>query len=225
MRAKFIVIDGTDGSGKTTQWYLLAKKLRQEKISYGMVNFPIYQSFFGKMVRRYLNGEFGDPITVNAYLSCLPYALDRFFYKNKIEKLLKTKKVVLVNRYMTSNLIYQGAKIKNQKEREKFFTWARNLEFDLLRLPKPDLVIYLWVPAEVSARLIAHRQKKTSEKRRIDGHEKNLTFQKSVADVSKYLASTKKNWKMVGCYKNGILLSRQEIAGKVWGIVRNKLNS
>ncbi|MEW6407812.1 MAG: dTMP kinase [Patescibacteria group bacterium] len=221
-KAKFIVIDGIDGSGKTTQWYLLAKKLRAEKISYQMVNFPIYQSFFGKLIKRYLKGDFGDPIKTNSYFSALPYALDRFFYKEKLDKALRTKKAVLVNRYMTSNLIYQGAKIKNLKEREKFFKWEEKLEYDLLNLPKPDLVIYLWVPPEISFRLIAARQKKVKNKKR-DRYEKNLAYQSEVAKISKNLAKKRKNWQMIKCYERGILLSRQEIAKRVWEIVKMKI--
>lgn len=222
-QGKFIVIDGTDGSGKTTQWYLLAKKLRAEKISYQLFNFPIYQSFFGKLIKRYLKGDFGDPIKTNSYFSALPYALDRFFYKEKLNKALKTKKVVLVNRYMTSNLIYQGAKIKNKKEREKFFKWEEKLEYKLLKLPKPDLVLYLWVPVEISFNLIKQREKKTSGKRIIDGHEKNFNYQKEVSLVARSLTETRRNWQTIECYKNGKLLSRQEILKKVWEIVKKSL--
>lgn len=223
-KGKLIIIDGTDGSGKTTQWYLLAKKLRKEKISYQLFNFPIYQSFFGQLIKKYLKGDFGDPIKTNSYFSALPYALDRFFYKEKLGKALRTKKVVLVNRYVTSNLIYQGAKIKNKKERGKFFKWAEKLEYELLKLPKPNLVIYLWVPPEVSYRLILKRQKQIKN-RKCDGYEKNLAYQKEVAKISKFLALSRKNWQMIKCYEHDILLSRQEIAKKVWKIVRNKLNS
>jgi dTMP kinase len=218
-KGKFIVIDGTDGSGKTTQWYLLAKKLRQEKISYQLFNFPIYASFFGQLVKKYLKGDFGDPIKTNPYFSSLPYALDRFFYKEKLKKALAGKKAVLVNRYMTSNLIYQGAKIKNKNEREKFFKWAEKLEYDLLKLPKPDLVLYLWVPPEVSYRLISKRQKQAKNRKR-DGYEKNLAYQGEVAKISKTLTQTRKNWKMIKCYERGILLSRGEIARRVWKVVK-----
>lgn len=224
MKAKFIVIDGTDGSGKTTQWYLLAKKLRKEKISYQLFNFPIYQSFFGQLIKRYLKGDFGDSVKLNPYFTSLPYAFDRFFYKKKLQKAMSRNQTVLVNRYMTSNLIHQGAKIKDKIERKKFFKWAENLEYKLLGLPKPDLVIYLWVPVEVSSKLILERERKFKEKRKIDGHEKNLAYQKEVAKVAYDLAKTRRNWKMIKCYENEKLLSRQEIANKVWKIVKELLN-
>lgn len=218
-KGKFIVIDGTDGSGKTTQWYLLAKKLRQEKISYQLFNFPVYQSFFGQLIKRYLKGDFGDPIKFDPYFSSLPYALDRFFYKEKMDKALKEKRVVLVNRYVTSNLIYQGAKIKNKKERENYFRFEEKLEHDILKVRKPDLIIYLWMSPFVSARLLKKRTQKTQDK-----YEKNLRYQRAVARVAEALAKRRK-WQMIQCCKNGILLSRQEIAKRVWEIVRNKLNS
>jgi len=224
-KAKFIVIDGTDGSGKTTQWYLLAKKLREKKISYAMLNFPIYQSFFGQIVKRYLSGEFGDPVKTNPYINSLPYAFDRFFCKNKISQAIDSNKVILVNRYATSNLIHQGAKIKSKKEREKYFKWAEKLEYEILKLPKPDVVIYLWVPVEISFNLVKQREKKTGGKRIIDGHEKNFNYQKEVANVARNLAKTRRNWRMIECCKDGKLLSRQEIARKVWEIVKKLLKN
>lgn len=222
-QGKFIVFEGIDGSGKTTQCFLLTKKLRQEKISYQLFNFPFYQSFFGKLIKRYLKGDFGNPIKIDSYLSALPYALDRFFCKEKLEKALKTKKVVLANRYVISNLIYQGAKIRNKLERERFIHWAEKLEYNLLKLPKPDLVLYLGVSPEISYKLTLERQKHFRNNKKRDSYEKSLAYQKEVAKISQILAQQNKNWQVIECSQDGKLLSRQEIAKKIWKIVIKKI--
>jgi dTMP kinase len=222
-KAKLIVIDGVDGSGKTTQWQILKRRFKKENIPYVSFDFPIYKSFFGKFIKRYLSGEFGDPTKFNPYYSSLPFAFDRFFHKEKLYNALNSGKHILANRYVTANMILQGAKILNKKEREKFFSWISDLEYHVLGLPQPDLVIYFWLPASISQKLIRERERK-KEKRKIDGHERNLAFQARAVAVSRSLASRHKNWKMIECYKAGELLSREKIAEEVWKIVGRVLN-
>jgi dTMP kinase len=217
-RGKLIVIDGADGSGKTTQWEMLKKRFRKEEISHVAVDFPIYRSFFGKFIKRYLVGDFGDPVKADPYFSSYAYALDRFFYKGKIEKALGKGRIVLANRYVAANKIHQGAKIKNTKERGKFLRWLDNLEYSKLKIPKPDLVIYLFVPAKISRRLLREREKK-ERKRRLDVFEKNLEYQRRVVAVSRKLCRKYRNWRMINCVEERKLLSKEVIHEKVWKLI------
>lgn len=217
-KGKFIVIDGTDGSGKKTQWQLLMSRLKKEKIPFQKVDFPYYPGFFGQFLARYLHGEFGDPTQFNPYFSTFPYALDRLMFKKKLKKYLESGKTVVANRYTTSNLIHQGAKLES-KEREKFIAWVKKMEYEILGLPKPDLVFYLWVPAEVSHNLMIARN---SHKRTFDKQEKNIKYQDRVTKFALSLAKREKEWHILKCYHNKRLFSKQEIANKIWNIIKVK---
>jgi dTMP kinase len=219
-KGKLIVIDGSDGSGKTTQWDLLKKRFKKENAPYYNVDFPIYKSFFGKFIKKYLYGEFGDPKKLDPYYSSFPYALDRFFYKDKIIRALSAGKIVLTNRYVTSNLIYQGAKLKNEKKKEEYLKWINKFEYEVLELPKPDLMIYLYVPVEISKNLLKGRADSDKD-RKIDGHENSYDYQNEIVKNSKYLCGKYKYWKMVNCVEKGELLSKKDIHERVWQTVKN----
>lgn len=214
-KGKLIVIDGSDGSGKKTQWNLLKKRFKKEGIACFDVDFPIYESFFGKFIKRYLHGEFGDPVELDPYHASFAYALDRYFYKEKIEKAINDGKIVLANRYMTSNKILQGAKIKNTKDKNKYWKWLDNLEFKKLKIPKPDLVLYLFVPVAISNRLVRSRAQ-NNKKVKIDKHESNISYQCKAVASAKILCEQNKNWEPINCVKGNELLSRQDIHNKIW---------
>ncbi len=218
-KGKLIVIDGSDGSGKTTQWDLLKKRFKKEKIPYFVVDFPIYKSFFGKFIKKYLYGEFGDPKRLNPYYSSFPYALDRFLYREKIDKALKEGRVVLTNRYVASNEIYQGAKLNNKEEKEEYLKWINKFEYEILKSPKPDLMIYLFVPVEISKNLLERRASE-NKNRKIDKHESSFEYQKKVVKNSKYLCNKYKYWELINCIENKKLLSKKDIHEKVWQEVR-----
>jgi len=218
-KGKFLVIEGSDGSGKKTQWGLLKKRLAKENIPYFSADFPIYQSFFGRFIKSYLHGEFGDPVKIDPYHASFAYALDRFFYKNKLEKALQNGRVVVANRYMESNKLHQGAKFTSRAQLNEYLAWLDNFEFSKLKVPRPNLVLYLYVPAEISRHLINKR----SRKKKIDQHESNYLYQKKVTTVSRYLCRRYQHWYLVDCVKDGKLLSRQEIHEKIWDLVENKL--
>jgi len=215
-KGKFIVIEGSDGSGKKTQWGLLKKRFKKEKISYFSADFPVYQSFFGKFIKNYLHGKFGDPVKIDPYHASFAYALDRFFYKDKLEKALSGGQVVVANRYMESNKLHQGAKFTSRTQLNKYLDWLDNFEFAKMKVPKPDLVLYLYVPAEISRGLINKR----GRQRKIDKHESNYLYQKKVTEVSQYLCRKYKHWYLVDCVKDDKLLSRQEIHAKIWDLVK-----
>lgn len=218
-RGKLIVIDGSDGSGKTTQWELLKKRFRKEKISCETIDFPVYSSFFGKFIKRYLHGEFGDPVKLDSYHASFSYALDRFFYKEKIEKALNKGKIVLANRYTTSNKILQGAKLRDKKEKERYWRWLDNLEYKKLGISKPDLVLYLFVPVKISKDLVKSRAQ-NNKKIKIDKHESNIIYQKKVVLDSKFLCNKNRNWKLINCTEESKLLSKRGVHEKVWNVIK-----
>ena len=151
---KLIVIEGSDGSGKTTQLQLLKKYIDEKKIKTQTVDFPqYYDSFYGKFIARYLRGEFGDLATVNPYLISFPYALDRLTAAKKIYSWLKSGKIVLLNRYTPSNLAHQSSRLE-KKEREEYLKWSLEFEYKENKLPPEDLVIFLYVPYKYAQKLM-----------------------------------------------------------------------
>jgi dTMP kinase len=217
----FIVLEGTDGSGKTTQLKKLLKRLKEKKIKYQVFDFPQYKKPSSYFVKQYLLGKYGNLKEVSPYQASLFYSLDRFEASFKIRKALKEGKVVLANRYFASNLGHQGAKIKNQKERKEFFKWIYNLEFKILNLPKPDLNIFLHVPAEIGYQLILKKKKRDYLKnKKRDIHEKDLNYLKKTEKT--YLEAIKffpKDFKVIECISKKELLGVKEISEKIWQII------
>ncbi|OGY47881.1 MAG: dTMP kinase [Candidatus Buchananbacteria bacterium RIFCSPHIGHO2_02_FULL_38_8] len=212
---KLIVIDGIDGSGKATQTKILVEKIRQQGLAVEILNFPQYENnFFGGLVRQYLDGKFGKPTTVSPYLASVLYAADRWESAPKINQWLQKGKIVILDRYYTSNLIHQSAKL-DETQIDDFISWIKNLEFDTFKIPQPDLVIYLHVPAEISHELVAERGSGH------DGHE-NTTHLKIAEQRCLYLAE-ELGWEKIECYQNNQLLSIEQIAEKVWQIVKKNI--
>lgn len=212
-RGHFFVLDGPDGSGKTTQTELLARALRKKKKKVLVVDFPQYDSsFFGAMVGAYLRGEFGDVFKISPYLSSLLYALDRWSARVKIQKALNDGKIVLANRYTSSNIIHQGAKFKTKRERDDFFAWLDIAEFTALQIPRPDKVIFLDVPPEVSWKLIENRKRgtyATGSKR--DKHEASKAHLRKAYYVARGYASLRRDWVVVSCSVKGKLLTPEQV--------------
>jgi dTMP kinase len=220
---KFIVLEGTDGSGKTTQFNLLIQKLKNLKIKFKTFDFPQYEKGSSYFVREYLNGKYGNWNEVGPYKTSIFYALDRFDVSPQIKEWLKQGNLVLSNRYVASNLGHQGAKINSKKERQKFFNWVLSFEHKILGIPKPSLNIILHLPAEIAQKLVdkkGSREYVGGVKR--DIHEADLKYLKRAEKV--YLELKKlypKDFKLVECFQNGKILSPDEIHEKVWKIVKN----
>lgn len=212
-RGKLIVIEGSDGSGKATQTKLLIKRLKKKGKKVATIEFPqYYKSFFGKLVGRYLHGEFGGVNQVNPYLASILYAGDRLDAKKKMEKLLAKGRITVADRYSPSNLAHQAAKFKTEREKKKYIRWVENLEYKENKIPKPDLVLYLYVPVEISQKLIKGKKK--------DIHEKNVKYLKKVEKIYLELTRKRKNWVKVKCVEKGEILSREKIHDLVWKIVK-----
>lgn len=171
-KGKLIVIEGTDGSGKGTQTKLLVDYLEKLKKKVFIVDFPRYDTFFGKMVGRYLNGEFGDVRQVSPYLVSLTYAMDRAGAKIEIEKSLKNGRYVIANRYTFSNMAHQSANLP-PKERTKYIKWNEELEYVVNGIPKEDLIIFLHVPTQFTQNLVDKKEKRNYTVKKRDIHERN----------------------------------------------------
>ena len=206
-RGKLVVFEGIDGSGKTTICNLFINFLKQRKIAFYHYSFPRYDKSWGKMVRRYLDGEFGDVGQVSAYLASVLYAGDRFAAANEIRRDLAVGKMVVCDRYIGSNIAHQTAKMKSQSKRSKFISWVEDFEYKQNRIPKEDLVILLSMPSQISQRLMSKKKK--------DIHESDGGYLKKVGEVYEQLAMDKTNWVRVESVKRGKLLKPEEIFEKV----------
>lgn len=223
-KGKLIVIEGTDGSGKTVQTNLLVERLLSEGNKVQMTDFPQYgKSFFANMIEHYLKGEFGWPQAlrkVSPYLASLLYAGDRWEAGSLMHKWLDDGDIIISNRYVCSNMAHQGAKISNAGERKKFFEWIEELEYKVYAIPKPDITIYLHVPIEISRELIKARAKESEGlKSKVDLHEGDIRYMQGVQETYMELADSDSNWCTIECAKNNQMKSREEIAEEVWGAV------
>lgn len=218
-RGKFIVIEGTDGSGKTTQFEKLVLRV---ELPVALFDFPQYDKQSSFFVREYLAGHYGTAEEVGPYKASLFYAIDRFDVAPMINKALNEGKTVFSNRYVGSNMGHQGAKIENKKERLKYFNWLYDLEYNIFGIPKPDLNIVLHVPAKI-AQEFAIKQNKggyaAGEKR--DIHEGNLKHLEHAEKVYLEIAEIfPDNFQVVECVENRKLLSIDDIHEKVWKIAK-----
>jgi len=215
MKGRLIVFEGADGSGKATQAKLLLDYLKKAKIPRESISFPRYKdSLWGKMVLRYLTGEFGKVNMVNPYLASVLYAGDRFSASNKLKKWIDQGKIVICDRYVGSNLAHMAAKIKDEGLRIKFIKWLEELEYGENQIPKEDLAIFLDVPVAISRKLMQGRKK--------DIHESDLNYLKRVVEVYQELAKLKKNWVKVSCVKNGQLLNPDKVHLLVLKILKER---
>ncbi len=221
-KGKFIVIEGTDGSGKSEQFKLLKNKLEENGHVVTTFDFPQYEKESSFFVRQYLNGAYGGWKDVGPYKASLFYAMDRFDISPKIREALDRREIVLSNRYVGSNLGHQGSKLSHS-ERIEFFKWDYDLEFRILNIPKPDLNIVLHVPADVAQELVnkkGDRDYLHGKKR--DIHEDDINHLKAAEETYLQIVDMwPREYKLVECFKHGKLFSISEVHEKVWDIVRH----
>lgn len=216
MAGKLIVIDGTDASGKETQSRLLEKLLlsRGEKVM--RLSFPNYEEEYCAPVKLYLQGAFGsDPNDVNPYAASTFYAVDRFCsYKQKWQGFYEAGGILVADRYTTSNAIHQGGKLTGEDQRA-FFSWLYDFEFQKIGLPKPDLVIFLDMPPELSQKLMAARANKATGEEQKDIHEKNLAYQRACYGAAQRAAQVY-GWIKISCVNAaGELKSMEQITKEI----------
>jgi dTMP kinase len=213
---KFIVIDGTDGSGKTTQLNLLKEKLEYEGYTVEVADFPQYNTKSAGLVEEYLSGKYGQADEVDPYKASIFYAVDRFDASPKIKQWLQEGKVVLANRYTSASLGHQGCKIDNPLERKVFFNWLYDLEYKIFEIPKPDLTIILQVEPEISFTLAKDRAREDWKGKTTDIHENNFEHLKKAEQTYLEIANNLPGFRLIKCTHNNQILSREAIHFLVW---------
>lgn len=209
MSGKLVVLDGLDGSGKSTQFALLQKTMEQSGRRVCPISFPDYGEPSSALVKMYLAGEFGsDANSVNAYAASSFYAVDRYAsYKKFWQKDYEEGALVLAARYTTSNAIHQMGKLPRNKW-DAYLDWLMDYEYRLLELPKPDLVIFLDMPPEVSQKLLSERYGGDEAKK--DIHENNRAYLLSCREAALY-AAKRQGWTVLPCSEKGAARSIDEI--------------
>lgn len=213
----FIVLEGSDGSGKTTQFNLLKERLEAVGYDVEVFKFPRYNQDSSYFVRQYLNGNYGPAADINPYTASLFYALDRFEGAPQIRKALNSGKIVLSDRYAGANMAHQGSKFTSAAEQRGFFVWADSMEFQLLGIPRPNLNIYLRVPAEISFKLISERTTREYTDKTHDEHEADINhLQKAVETYNLLCQLFPKDFYPIDCIEGGKLLSIPAINDRIW---------
>jgi dTMP kinase len=214
-RGKFIVIEGIDGSGKGTQLAMLADALAEREVPFSKVSFPNYSGFFGRLVGKFLNGEFGPLEAVDPHFSSLLYANDRLEARPGLEAALAAGQTLLSDRYIASNMAHQGARVAPEK-RNEFLQWLKQLEYEIYGLPREDRVVYLRVPPKEAHRLIGEKGARDYTKLRRDLQEANFAHLEAASGVYDQLAA-QENWTRIECFDAaaGVLRTPTEIHTEV----------
>lgn len=214
---KLIVIEGTDGSGKSTQFKRLKERLVCEQKDFRTLVFPQYSQPSSALIRMYLNGDFGTtPTDVNAYAASAFYAVDRYAsFKQGWGEYYRNGGNILCDRYTTSNAVHQVSK-EPEEEQIKFLEWLYDFEYCKLGLPEPDLVIYLDVPTEFTDKLLREREATTNTK--ADIHEKDIEYLTRCRNAGRMVAEYY-GWTVISCVENGKLRSIEDIHEEIYAIV------
>ncbi len=218
---KLIVIEGTDGSGKSTQFKLLSQHLEKDGKAFKHLVFPRYDQESSALIRMYLGGQFGTkPSDVNAYAASAFYAVDRYAsYKMDWGKWYEEGGLILSDRYTTSNAVHQTAKepIASQAD---FLKWLYDFEYDKLSLPRPDLVIYLDVPTDFTEKLLRHREQDTHTK--ADIHEQDMQYLAACRESGR-TAAAYYGWTVINCVKGGKMRTIEDIHEEIYQLVKSCL--
>lgn len=221
MSGKLIVIEGIDGSGKSTQFKLLTERLQRENLPFRKLTFPRYDNSSSALLKSYLNGEFGDrPEDVSAYAASTFFFVDRFAsFKTDWGQYYRDGGLILCDRYTTSNAIHQGAKMP-ESELNAFLDWLYDFEFRLMELPAPDSVIYMNIDLETSLSQMRMRQEKTDT--RGDIHETHGEYLASCLRTGK-LATERLGWQKIDCMIDGAMRSISDIHEEVYNLVKERI--
>lgn len=219
--AKLIIIEGLDGCGKSTQTALIEEYLKRENVAFKKIKLPDYDSPSSTLVKMYLGGDFGrDADSVNAYAAGAFYAVDRFAsYKLGWKKDYEDGTLILADRYATSNSIYQMEKLE-PSQWDEYLDWSADFEYNKIGIPKPDLVIYLDMPVEISQRLMTSRYDGDENKK--DVHEANVAFLNRCRASALY-AAEKQGWVVINCSDGVNPLPVKEIHNKIVQYVKEEI--
>ena len=211
---KLIVIEGTDGSGKSTQFRLLTERVANDGVEFQKLVFPQYKEESSALIRMYLGGEFGDkPSDVNAYAASSFYAVDRYAsYKKVWGKWYEGGGLILSDRYTTSNAVHQASK-EPAEQQGAFLAWLYEFEYDRLGLPRPDLVIYLDVPTAFTEELMRSRESATGT--HADIHEKDMAYLATCRETGRRAAQFY-GWTVIDCVRDGKMRSIEDIHEEIY---------
>ena len=218
---KLIVIEGTDGSGKSTQFKLLTERVAREGHEFQRLVFPQYQEESSALIRMYLGGQFGTkPSDVNAYAASAFYAVDRYAsYKKVWGQWYENGGLVLSDRYATSNAVHQASKEPEEKQAE-FLQWLYEFEYEKLGLPAPDLVIYLDVPTDFTEKMMRSREAATNT--HADIHEQDLQYLATCRRTGRAAAKFY-GWTVIECVRDGAMRSIEDIHEEIYHLVTDCL--
>ena len=216
-KGKLIVIEAGDGSGKATQTKKLSERLMAEGHKVKQVSFPDYDSPSSSLVKMYLNGDFGKHADdVDAYAASTFYAVDRYAsFRMNWKKQYNAGEIILADRYVTSNMVHQAVKIVDDEERSKFLDWLDDFEYVKLKLPRPDIVIFLDMPPEISERLI-------KERKRSDIHERDFDYLRRCYSAYRELAK-KYSWITINCSDDTQPRSIDDIHEEIFNLIRREI--
>ena len=214
MAGRLIVLEGTDGSGKSTQFSLLCGHMDREGRPFRKLIFPQYQEPSSALVKMYLNGEFGPhPSDVNPYAASTFYAVDRYASYQKVwGTAYRAGELILSDRYTTSNAVHQASK-EPEDRRQEFLKWLYDFEYDRLGLPRPDLTLYLDVPTDFTEQLLRHREQDTHTT--ADIHERNSAYLASCRRTGR-AAAEYYGWTIISCTENGKMRSIEDIHEEIY---------
>lgn len=214
MAGKLVVIEGLDGSGKTTQTKLLKLKLEQCGLLIRQIKLPDYNDPSSTLVKMYLSGQFGNnPEDVNAYAASVFYAADRFAsYQRHWKSDYLSGKLILADRYVSSNAVHQMVKLPECSWME-YLSWLQDLEYTRIGIPRPDAVIYLDMPVEASQKLLSHRYEGNDIRK--DVHEANIEYLRACRKTAAYAAKAM-GWNVISCAQGEEPLSIEEIHEKIY---------
>lgn len=216
----FIVLDGNDGSGKATQAQLLADALTARGREHIKIDFPRYESnLFGKLLAECLSGARGDFVTLDPRIASVLYAADRLESSHHIQDALAAGKVVIADRFVSSNQIHQGGKVADETEREAFLTWLDTMEHDTLGIPRPDRIVYLKVPVATSLGLLAEKRRAKNTHLadgELDQVERDTAYLHNSHATAGWLAAREPAWRIIECAdETGNMRTREAIHADV----------
>jgi len=223
---KFIVLEGLDGSGKSTQTAMLKSYFDEQNIDYKYLHFPqTHTPYFGDLISRFLRGELGKIDEVDPYLVAMLYAGDRYDASSEIREWLNIGSMVLVDRYVMSNIAFQTAKLKSQVEKEQLRQWIFKFEYQYYRIPKPSLSIFLDVPMSFVKQNIENQRNGNDREYLLgknDIHEEHIEFQEQVR--LEYLEAIKmdEHFVRIDCVENGDMKSADQIFEEILELLSKK---
>ena len=215
---KLIVIEGTDGSGKSTQFRLLSDHLKKDNVEFKHLVFPRYSEESSALIRMYLGGAFGDkPSDVGAYAASAFYAVDRYAsYKMDWGQWYEEGGLVLSDRYTTSNAVHQASK-QTGADRDAYLEWLYDFEYDKLGLPRPDLTIYLDVPTDYTEKMLRSREQATNTQ--ADIHEKDMEYLATCRRTGRAAAEFY-GWTVIECVRDGAMRTMEDIHNEIYAAAK-----